>query len=237
MASFDVIFIGGGPAGYVGAIRAAQLGLDRRRSSSAKGWAAPACCGDASRRKSLLESALAGQQGAPRGRARHHDRRGEVRLRPGDEALARGEPAELQGRRVPLQEEQDHLDQGRRARSLTSPRRSRSRPRTGRARPTRRKKAVVISTGSRVRGLPQAGPRAQQDDRALVRRSAGPREGTQDDADRRRRRGRLRVRRCLQRVRDAGHAHRHRAGDPAARRRRRLGGARARRSRSGRSTS
>ncbi len=28
MASFDVIFIGGGPAGYVGAIRAAQLGLN-----------------------------------------------------------------------------------------------------------------------------------------------------------------------------------------------------------------
>jgi dihydrolipoamide dehydrogenase len=27
MSSFDVIFIGGGPAGYVGAIRAAQLGL------------------------------------------------------------------------------------------------------------------------------------------------------------------------------------------------------------------
>src|SRR5258705_12502014 len=28
MASSDVIFIGGGPAGYVGAIRAAQLGLN-----------------------------------------------------------------------------------------------------------------------------------------------------------------------------------------------------------------
>src|SRR5204862_4576471 len=27
MASFDVIFIGGGPAGYVGAIRSAQLGM------------------------------------------------------------------------------------------------------------------------------------------------------------------------------------------------------------------
>ena len=27
MASFDVIFVGGGPAGYVGAIRSAQLGL------------------------------------------------------------------------------------------------------------------------------------------------------------------------------------------------------------------
>src|SRR6266481_550943 len=27
MASYDVIFIGGGPAGYVGAIRAAQLGM------------------------------------------------------------------------------------------------------------------------------------------------------------------------------------------------------------------
>src|SRR5881227_2566564 len=27
MASFDVIFIGGGPAGYVGAIRCAQLGM------------------------------------------------------------------------------------------------------------------------------------------------------------------------------------------------------------------
>src|SRR5688500_4027904 len=27
MASYDLIFIGGGPAGYVGAIRAAQLGL------------------------------------------------------------------------------------------------------------------------------------------------------------------------------------------------------------------
>src|SRR5437764_14621882 len=28
MATFDVIFIGGGPAGYVGAIRAGQLGLN-----------------------------------------------------------------------------------------------------------------------------------------------------------------------------------------------------------------
>jgi dihydrolipoamide dehydrogenase len=28
MASFDVIFVGGGPAGYVGAIRSAQLGLN-----------------------------------------------------------------------------------------------------------------------------------------------------------------------------------------------------------------
>ncbi|MHB1312255.1 MAG: FAD-dependent oxidoreductase, partial [Gemmatimonadaceae bacterium] len=27
MATFDVIFLGGGPAGYVGAIRASQLGL------------------------------------------------------------------------------------------------------------------------------------------------------------------------------------------------------------------
>jgi dihydrolipoamide dehydrogenase len=27
MSSFDVIFVGGGPAGYVGAIRSAQLGL------------------------------------------------------------------------------------------------------------------------------------------------------------------------------------------------------------------
>jgi dihydrolipoamide dehydrogenase len=27
MASYDLIFIGGGPAGYVGAIRAAQLGM------------------------------------------------------------------------------------------------------------------------------------------------------------------------------------------------------------------
>jgi dihydrolipoamide dehydrogenase len=27
MASFDVVFIGGGPAGYTGAIRAGQLGL------------------------------------------------------------------------------------------------------------------------------------------------------------------------------------------------------------------
>src|SRR4030081_1272425 len=27
MASFDVVFLGGGPAGYVGAVRAAQLGL------------------------------------------------------------------------------------------------------------------------------------------------------------------------------------------------------------------
>ena len=28
MATFDVIFLGGGPAGYVGAIRSAQLGLN-----------------------------------------------------------------------------------------------------------------------------------------------------------------------------------------------------------------
>ena len=39
---FDVIIIGGGPGGYVAAIRAAQLGLKRRAWKSAGRWVARA---------------------------------------------------------------------------------------------------------------------------------------------------------------------------------------------------
>ena len=53
--------------------------------------------------------------------------------------------------------------------------------RTERRKSTTRKKAIVISTGSRVKGLPQIGLELNKTTRDLVRRSADPREGAQVD--------------------------------------------------------
>ena len=71
MASFDVIILGGGPAGYVCAIRCAQLGLQVAviEREALGGTCVLWGCIPA---KSLLESAIARQQADARRRTRHH---------------------------------------------------------------------------------------------------------------------------------------------------------------------
>ena len=99
MASFDVIFIGGGPAGYVG--------RNSRRPARND------CRGDRARRtrRNVRAVGMHPGQGTPRvGVARaegeegqrvwRERRRNHLRLRRRDEAVARGEHAELQGCRV-----------------------------------------------------------------------------------------------------------------------------------------
>ena len=148
---FDVIVLGGGPAGYVCAIRAAQLGLATAVVEKDKlgGVCVNIGCIPT---KALLHSAYVANLVGPRRQGpRDRGRRGQDRLRRRDEALAQGLGAELEGRRVPDEEAQDHGHQGHR----------RPAARTARSRwattCTRRSKAVVIATGSRVKGIPQIG--------------------------------------------------------------------------------
>jgi dihydrolipoamide dehydrogenase len=69
MASFDVIFLGGGPAGYVGAIRCGQLGLSTAVIER-EGLGGTCVLWGCIPAKSLLESAALRQQAETRRRAR-----------------------------------------------------------------------------------------------------------------------------------------------------------------------
>ena len=214
---FDVIIIGGGPAGYVCAIRAAQLGLATAVVEKDKlgGVCVNIGCIPT---KALLHSAYVANLVA-------HDAK-ELGVEVGDVktdygvAMKRSRKvsrAELEGRRVPDEEEQDHGDQGhRRARARTARSRSAATSYTA-------KKAVVIATGSRVKGIPQIGLEINKttvisSDEALFLEKA-PKTIAID----RRRRGRMRVRRHLQRLRHQGDADRGAAADPPDRGRRVVG--------------
>jgi dihydrolipoamide dehydrogenase len=65
MASYDVIFLGGGPAGYVGAIRCGQLGLSTLVIER-EGLGGTCVLWGCIPAKALLESASPGQQGPAR---------------------------------------------------------------------------------------------------------------------------------------------------------------------------
>ncbi len=112
VAQFDVIILGGGPAGYVCAIRCAQLGLATAVVEKDKlgGVCVNIGCIPT---KALLHSAYAANLIA-------HDAKDlgievgerQDRLRGRDEAVAPRRRAELEGRRVPDEEAQDHGVQG-----------------------------------------------------------------------------------------------------------------------------
>ncbi len=225
MASYDVIFIGGGPAGYVGAIRAAQLGMTVGVVER-EGLGGTCVLWGCIPAKSLLESASLANK------VRHA----------GDHGITTGElkfdlnPAMKRSRAVSLQNskgveflfKKNKITWIKGEGTVVNPTTVSVKTADGKSETLQAKKAVVISTGSRVRGLPQAGLALNKktvlsSDEVLILEKA-----PEDDADRRRRGGRLRVCRRLQRLRYRSHAHRHRAGGPAARRRRRLGGACAR---------
>ena len=154
MASYDVIFIGGGPAGYVGAIRAAQLGMTVGVVER-EGLGGTCVLWGCIPAKSLLESASLANK------VRHA----------GDHGITTGElkfdlnPAMKRSRAVSLQNskgveflfKKNKITWIKGEGTVVNPTTVSVKTADGKSETHQAKKAVVISTGSRVRGLPQAG--------------------------------------------------------------------------------
>ncbi|HEY9516000.1 MAG TPA: dihydrolipoyl dehydrogenase [Gemmatimonadaceae bacterium] len=154
MASFDVIFLGGGPAGYVGAIRCAQLGLSTAviEREALGGTCVIWGCIPA---KALLESA------ALANRVRHAKDFG---VNVGDVSFDYG-VAMKRSRAVSLQNskgveflfKKNKVTWIKGTGKLAGKNAVTVKGADGKEEKHEAKKAVVISTGSRVRGLPRIG--------------------------------------------------------------------------------
>jgi dihydrolipoamide dehydrogenase len=154
MASFDVIFIGGGPAGYVGAIRCAQLGLSVAviEREALGGTCVLWGCIPA---KALLESA------ALANRVRHAAdfgvTVGQVDYDYGV-AMKRSRAVSQQNSKgVEFLFKKNKITHIRGTARLAGKNAVAVKNSEGKGENHEAKKAIVISTGSRVRGLPQAG--------------------------------------------------------------------------------
>jgi len=154
MASFDVIFIGGGPAGYVGAIRCAQLGLSTAviEREALGGTCVIWGCIPA---KALLESASianrlkhAADFGVTVGDIKTDYGVAMKRSRAVSTQNSKGVEFLFKKNKITYLKGTGTLT-GKNTVSLKTP--------DGKEEKHDAKKAVVISTGSRVRGLPQAG--------------------------------------------------------------------------------
>lgn len=154
MASYDVIFLGGGPAGYVGAIRCAQLGLNTAvvEREALGGTCVIWGCIPA---KSLLESAAL---------ANHIKHAAEHGITLGDVKLD-FEPAMKRSRGISTQNSKGvetlfkkyKVTWIRGTGRITSARGVTVKNADGKEEKHEASKALVICTGSRVRGLPKAG--------------------------------------------------------------------------------
>jgi dihydrolipoamide dehydrogenase len=154
MASFDVIFLGGGPAGYVGAIRCGQLGLSVAvvEREALGGTCVLWGCIPA---KSLLESAAL---------ANHIRHAGEHGITVGEVKLDYG-PAMKRSRGVSQQNskgveflfKKNKVTWIRGTAKLAGKNAVAVKAADGKEERHEAKRAVVISTGSRVKGLPQIG--------------------------------------------------------------------------------
>jgi dihydrolipoamide dehydrogenase len=154
MASYDVIFIGGGPAGYVGAIRAAQLGMTVGVVER-EGLGGTCVLWGCIPAKALLESASLANK------VRHA----------GDHGITTGplqfdfSPAMKRSRAVSLQNskgveflfKKNKITWIKGEGTVVNPTTVSVKTAEGKSESHQAKKAVVISSGSRVRGLPQAG--------------------------------------------------------------------------------
>src|SRR5919206_1043661 len=153
MASFDVIFIGGGPAGYVGAIRCAQLGLTTAVVER-EGLGGTCVLWGCIPAKALLESAALAT------RVRHA---ADFGVTPGDVTLDFG-VAMRRSRAVSQQNSKgvEFLFKKNKITWIKGTGRLTGKNAVtvkvdGKDEKHDAKKAVVISTGSRVKGLPQIG--------------------------------------------------------------------------------
>ncbi len=154
MASFDVIFIGGGPAGYVGAIRSAQLGLSVAVVER-EGLGGTCVLWGCIPAKALLEAASYAEKmkKAP-----------EFGVAPGDVKLDYG-VAMKRSRSVSTQNskgveflfKKNKITWIKGTAKMLSATSVSVKTADGKEEKHDAKKAVVISTGSRVKGLPQIG--------------------------------------------------------------------------------
>jgi dihydrolipoamide dehydrogenase len=154
MASFDVIFIGGGPAGYVGAIRSAQLGLNVAVIER-EGLGGTCVLWGCIPAKALLEAASYAEKmkKAPEFGVTP----GEVKLEYGT-AMKRSRAVSTQNSKgVEFLFKKNKITWIKGTAKLVSATSVAVKSMDGKEEKHDAKKAVVISTGSRVKGLPQIG--------------------------------------------------------------------------------
>ena len=154
MASFDVIFIGGGPAGYVGAIRCAQLGLSTAVVER-EGLGGTCVLWGCIPAKALLESA------AIANRLQHATEFGvtvgDIKLEYGV-AMKRSRAVSQQNSKgVEFLFKKNKITWLKGSATLTGKNAISLKTGDGKEEKHEAKKGIVISTGSRVKGLPQIG--------------------------------------------------------------------------------
>ena len=154
MASFDVIFIGGGPAGYVGAIRSAQLGLSTAVVER-EGLGGTCVLWGCIPAKALLESA------AIANRLQHAKEFGvtvgDVKLEYGV-AMKRSRAVSQQNSKgVEFLFKKNKITWLKGTAKLAGKNAITLRTADGKEEKHEAKKGIVVSTGSRVKGLPQIG--------------------------------------------------------------------------------
>ena len=154
MATFDVIFLGGGPAGYVGAIRSAQLGLNVAVVER-EGLGGTCVLWGCIPAKALLEAASFAEKmkKAPEFGVTP----GEVKLEYGT-AMKRSRAVSTQNSKgVEFLFKKNKITWIKGTAKLASANSVTVKTADGKEEKHDAKKAVVISTGSRVKGLPQIG--------------------------------------------------------------------------------
>jgi len=154
MSTFDVIFIGGGPAGYVGAIRCAQLGLSTAviERDKAGGTCVAWGCIPA---KALLESAALANK--VRHAAEFGVTVGDVKYDFGTAMKRSRSVSDQNVKGVEFLFKKNKITYIRGNATLAGGMSVAVKGDGGKEEKHEAKKAVVIATGSRVKGLPQAG--------------------------------------------------------------------------------
>src|SRR5688572_30040383 len=154
MATFDVIFLGGGPAGYVGAIRAAQLGLNTAVVER-EGLGGTCVIWGCIPAKALLEAASLAEKVKKGGD--FGVTVGDVKLDYGV-AMKRSRAVSTQNSKgVEFLFKKNKITWIKGTARLTGKNSVSVKSADGKEEKHDAKKAVVISTGSRVKGLPQIG--------------------------------------------------------------------------------
>jgi dihydrolipoamide dehydrogenase len=154
MASFDVIFIGGGPAGYVGAIRAAQLGLNTAVVER-EGLGGTCVLWGCIPAKALLESASMATRA--RRAAEFGVNVGEVKTDYGVAMKRSRDVSNKNSKGVEFLFKKNKITWIKGTATLGPAKTVKVTTPDGKSESHTATKGIVIATGSRVKGLPQAG--------------------------------------------------------------------------------
>jgi len=154
MASFDVIFLGGGPAGYVGAIRCGQLGLSSAVIER-EGLGGTCVLWGCIPAKALLESASLANK--VRRAAEHGIMLGDVKFDYGPAMKRSRAVSDQNSKGVEFLFKKNKVTWIKGTGRISGPNRVTVKDATGKEETHESKKGLVIATGSRVRGLPQIG--------------------------------------------------------------------------------